>query len=57
MTQSKDDMKSTLQNKNFALSVHPSRGTFNGLDESELLATQVDLKLLKQTPPGVPAHK
>ena len=29
------------------------QGYFNGLDESEMLATRVDLILLKQTPPGV----
>ena len=33
------------------------QGYFNGLDESEMLATRADLILLKQTPPGIPADK
>ena len=33
------------------------QGYFNGLDESEMLATRVDLILLKQSPPGVPADE
>ena len=32
------------------------QGYFNGLDESEMLATRADL-ILKQTPPGLPADK